>query len=123
MIREAPACLCDPGLMHVTVHVPAALRQYARGARQVHLQLEETVTVAELFERLHADYPGVVERALDEQRRVRNHVNVFVYAQAFVAARRSGSRPRSGPAPRSGLSRLCQVVLLLRAPRACGSTR
>jgi len=42
------------------------------------VQLEETVTVAELFERLHADYPGVVERALDEQRRVCNHVNVFV---------------------------------------------
>ncbi len=69
--------------MHVTVHVPAALRQYSRGARQVQLPLEESTTVAELFERLHADYPGVVERALDEQRRVRNHVNVFVDGESI----------------------------------------
>ena len=64
--------------MLVTVHVPAALRQYACGARQVQLPVEESTTVGELFERLHTDYPGVVERALDEQRRVRSHVNVFV---------------------------------------------
>ena len=69
--------------MHVTVHVPAALRQYAGGARQVQLQLEGSTTLAELFARLLVDYPGVVERALDEQRRVRNHVNVFVDGESI----------------------------------------
>ncbi len=69
--------------MHVTVHVPAALRQYAGGARQVQLELDGSTTVAELFARLHADYPGVVERALDEQRHVRDHVNVFVDGESI----------------------------------------
>ena len=71
--------------MQVTVHVPAALQQYARGARQVALELAVSATVGEVFEQLHADCPGVVERALDEQRRVREHVNVFVDGQSIRA--------------------------------------
>jgi molybdopterin converting factor small subunit len=71
--------------MQVTVHVPASLRQYSNGARQVRLEVEQPTTVAELFARLHAHHPGVVERALDECGLVRQHVNVFVDGESIRA--------------------------------------
>jgi molybdopterin converting factor small subunit len=71
--------------MHVTVYVPASLRQFANGARQVRLEVEPPMTVAAIFERLHVDHPGVVERALDESGLVRQHVNVFVDGESIRA--------------------------------------
>ena len=71
--------------MQVTVHVPASLRAYSGGARQVCLELDQLPTVEAVFQRLHADHPGVVERALDETGQVRPHVNVFVDGESIRA--------------------------------------
>jgi molybdopterin converting factor small subunit len=69
--------------MQVTVYVPAALRQFAAGQRQLRLEVDEPATVGRVFARLHASAPGVVERALDEHGGVRQHVNVFVDGQSI----------------------------------------
>ena len=74
--------------MQVLVHIPGSLRQYCGGARLVHVECDDASTLACVFERLHADHPGVVERALDEQGKIRQHVNVFVDGESI----RTGSR-------------------------------
>ena len=65
------------------MHVPAALRQYAAGARVVSVEVPEQCTVERAFECLSARAPGVVERVLDERRRVRPHINVFVDGESI----------------------------------------
>ena len=76
--------------MQVLVHIPGSLRQYCGGARQVCVECDEPSTLGWVFERLHADHPGVVERALDEQGEVREHVNVFVDGESIRAGSRRG---------------------------------
>ena|SRR5437660_4235071 len=76
--------------MLVEIHVPTSLREFAGGARKLRVEVSESATVGGVFERLHLDYPGVVERALDEQGRVRPHVNVFVDGENVRAGARLG---------------------------------
>ncbi len=76
--------------MHVVVMVPASLRQFSEGERQVRVDCPDAATVGEVFERLHACHPGIVERALDEQGQVRPHVNIFVDGQSTRAGSRLG---------------------------------
>jgi molybdopterin converting factor small subunit len=76
--------------MLVEVHVPTSLREFAGGARKLRVDVDESSTVGRVFECLHVDYPGVVERALDEQGRVRPHVNVFVDGENVRAGSRLG---------------------------------
>ncbi|TME31548.1 MAG: MoaD/ThiS family protein [Chloroflexi bacterium] len=76
--------------MQVLVHIPGSLRQYCGGARQVRVECEAPSTLACVFERLHADHPGVVERALDEQGKIRQHVNVFVDGESIRAGPKRG---------------------------------
>jgi molybdopterin converting factor small subunit len=61
----------------VTIHLPGPLRPYAAGAGRVVLEATPA-TVAEAIAALGARHPGVRDRVLDEQGRVRPHVNVFV---------------------------------------------
>ena len=63
--------------MPVTVHLPGPLSAYAGGARRVVLDAAPG-SVAEALEQLGSLHPGVRDRVLDEQGRVRPHVNVFV---------------------------------------------
>ena len=76
--------------MLVEVHVPTSLREFAGGARKLRIEVDQDATVGSVFERLHADHPGVVERALDEQWRVREHVNVFVDGESVRAGSKLG---------------------------------
>jgi sulfur-carrier protein len=75
--------------MQVVVHVPASLRQYAGGAREVSVECDEP-TLGCVFDQLHTLHPGVVERALDEQRNIRDHVNVFVDGQTTRGGSKRG---------------------------------
>jgi molybdopterin converting factor small subunit len=61
----------------VTVHLPGPLRGYAAGADRVVLEAAPA-TVGEAIAALGARHPGVRDRVLDEQGRLRPHVNVFV---------------------------------------------
>ena len=67
------------------MHVPAALRQFAAGQRTLAVELAEPGTLRLTLERVREHYPGVVERALDEQGHPRPHVNLFVDGQSVRA--------------------------------------
>jgi molybdopterin converting factor small subunit len=64
--------------MPVLVHLPGPLAPYAGG--QARVSLPEARTVGEALAALP---PGVRDRVLDEQGRVRPHVNVFVGADSI----------------------------------------
>jgi molybdopterin converting factor small subunit len=63
--------------MPVTIHLPGPLSGYAGGASRVVLEANPA-SVGEALASLGARHPGVRDRVLDEQGRVRPHVNVFV---------------------------------------------
>jgi sulfur-carrier protein len=76
--------------MQIVVQVPGSLRQFSNGEAKVRLECSENSTLSTVFEQLHAYYPGVVERALDEQSQVREHVNVFVDGESVRAGAKLG---------------------------------
>jgi molybdopterin converting factor small subunit len=76
--------------MHVLVQIPASLRQFSDGQRQVRIECDEPSTVGTVFSRLSDSHPGVVGRALDEQGNVREHVNVFVDGESIRAGPKRG---------------------------------
>lgn len=63
--------------MAVIIHLPGPLSAYAGGARRVVLEAAPS-SVGEALAALGTLHPGVRDRVLDEQGRVRPHVNVFV---------------------------------------------
>jgi molybdopterin converting factor small subunit len=63
--------------LKVTVHVPGPLAPYAGGQGTVELEVEGS-TVLDSLAALWAVHPRLRDRVLDEQGRVRPHVNVFV---------------------------------------------
>jgi len=63
--------------MPVTVYIPGPLRELAGGSRQVRLDGTHG-TVGEALAALGSAHPGVLDRVMDEQGRVRPHVNLFV---------------------------------------------
>ncbi len=67
----------------VRVHLPALVQDYTGGARAVELDAAETLGA--VFDALEARFPGVRFRLVDEQRRVRRHVRVWI-GEASAAA-------------------------------------
>lgn len=63
--------------MAVTVHIPGPLRGYSGGAANVVLE-PAPATLALALAELGSRFPGVLDRVLDEQGRLRPHVNLFV---------------------------------------------
>ena len=63
--------------MAVTVHIPGPLRGYADEAAQVVLEGAPS-TLGEALSELGGRFPGVRDRVLDEQGKIRPHVNLFV---------------------------------------------
>ena len=63
--------------MAVTISLPGALAPYAEGRRRVTLE-PPGATVGQALEQLWRLYPGLRDRVLTEEGRVRPHVNVFV---------------------------------------------
>ena len=61
----------------ITFELPAALLQYSRASNVVTLE-GSPQTVRDALKALSSHSPGVVDRVLDEQGRVREHVNIFV---------------------------------------------
>jgi len=68
--------------MPVTVHLPGPLSAYAGGVSRVVLDVAPA-SVGEALAALGTRHPGVRDRVLDEQGRVRPHVNVFVGKQSI----------------------------------------
>jgi len=63
--------------MTVVAHVPGPLLAFTAGQRHVVLP-GRPATAGEALDALFACHPGVRDRVVDEQGRVRRHVNVFV---------------------------------------------
>jgi sulfur-carrier protein len=76
--------------MQILVQIPGSLRQFSGGERQIRVDCEEHSTVGAALRRLHATAPGVVERALDEQGQIREHVNIFVHGLSIRAGSKLG---------------------------------
>ena len=63
----------------VAVRIPTALRPFSDGSARVTVATDEAgCTLADLLDRLARTCPGVVDRVVDEQGKLRRHVNVFV---------------------------------------------
>ena len=68
--------------MAVLVHIPAFLQPFAGGRARVVLDVAPA-TVSEVLAELWRVHPGVRDRVVDEQGRVRQHVNVFVGTESI----------------------------------------
>jgi len=68
--------------MSVAVYIPAFLQPFAGGRARVLIDAAPA-TVEELLSELWRLHPGVRDRVVDEQGRVRQHVNVFVDTESI----------------------------------------
>ena len=59
----------------MNVRIPTPLRSYTQNEANVEV---DGATVAEVLENLDARYPGIRFRVIDEQGRLRQHMNIFV---------------------------------------------
>jgi sulfur-carrier protein len=64
--------------MTVTVRLPGALRELARGQRSLEVDVSEPATVGSLLDEMAGDWPAIERRIRDETGVLRPHVNVFV---------------------------------------------
>jgi sulfur-carrier protein len=62
----------------VTMQLPAALRELARGERMVVVELDDPATVSNLLDAVARTLPAVERRIRDETGAQRRHVNLFV---------------------------------------------
>ncbi len=66
----------------ISVYLASPLRSYARGSSEV---FASGATVDELLQDLDLQFPGVRWRMIDEQRRVRPHMRIFVNDEQVFA--------------------------------------
>lgn len=66
--------------MPVTIHLSSHVRSYTSGQAQVEAEGE---TLVEVMADLERRYPGIRFRVIDEQGRIRPHMNFFV-GELFV---------------------------------------
>lgn len=64
--------------MHVTVRLPATLRQRADDQPTVDISLPAEATLADVLDVLAERYPGLERRLRDESGRLRRYVNFYV---------------------------------------------
>jgi sulfur-carrier protein len=67
--------------VNVVVRIPTPLRSYVAGAAKVDVPLADGATIGDLLDQLGHEWPALERRIRDEQRVVRQHVNVFVGAE------------------------------------------
>ena len=63
----------------IRVRLTAQLRDYAHGAREV--DLESATNLRTMVSKLEESYPGIGGRIVDDQGKIRAHVNVFVNSE------------------------------------------
>ena len=64
-------------ILVITVHIPAALRDFTAGRSVVEVAISEG-TISDALTALWNLHPGLRDRVLNEQRQVRQHINIFV---------------------------------------------
>lgn len=68
--------------MRIVFHIPGPLREFADGRTRIETEVKGATT-AEALEALWAVCPGVRYRVMDEEGRVREHLNIFVGDEAI----------------------------------------
>ena len=63
----------------IRVRLTAQLRDYARGAKEV--ELDSASDLGSMVSKLEESFPGIGGRIVDDQGRIRAHVNVFVNSE------------------------------------------
>ena len=63
----------------IRVRLTAQLRDYAHGAKEV--GLESATDLRTMVSKLEESYPGIGGRIVDDQGKIRAHVNVFVNSE------------------------------------------
>jgi sulfur-carrier protein adenylyltransferase/sulfurtransferase len=93
--------------MPVTFHIPGPLRDFTGGSGGVRLETSHP-TVGEALAALWRLHPGLRDRVMTEEGRVRPHVNLFVGGESIRYTggwrHRCLSRPRSRSFPRSAVA-------------------
>ena len=87
--------------MPVRFFVPGPLRDFSDGQAQVELA-GSPATLGDALAELGARYPGVARRVLDEQGKVRPHINLFV----------GGDCVRFGEGLATRLPEGCEIAIL-----------
>jgi len=63
--------------MPVTFHIPGPLRVFSDGLRVVKIRTSPS-NVRDALELLYIEYPGIRDRLINEEGRLREHINIFV---------------------------------------------
>jgi sulfur-carrier protein len=61
----------------VTIHIPGPLRPFAGGSGRIELK-GSPATLRDAMDELWKKYPAIRDRVINEEGRVREHVNIFV---------------------------------------------
>ncbi|MGH7864196.1 MAG: ubiquitin-like small modifier protein 1 [Candidatus Binataceae bacterium] len=66
--------------MTMRVRIPSALRKFSGGNEIIEAPVagDMMLTVADVLAMIAREYPGIRQRVLDDQGKLRRHVNVFV---------------------------------------------
>ena len=64
--------------MAVTVRVPTPLRRLTNGQGEISVDVEGSISIKELIEKLESMFPGFKERLVDENGEIRRFVNLYV---------------------------------------------
>jgi len=78
----------------IRVRLTAQLRDYARGAREV--ELDSASDLGSMVSKLEESFPGIGGRIVDDQGRIRVHVNVFVNSENSRELRNERTPLRDG---------------------------
>ena len=78
----------------IRVRLTAQLRDLARGAREV--ELDAADDLGAMVGKLDASFPGIGRRIVDDQGRIRAHVNVFVNSENSRELGKEKTRLRDG---------------------------
>ena len=78
----------------IRVRLTAQLRDYAHGAREV--ELDSATDLLTMVNKLEQSYPGIGGRIVDDQGKIRAHVNVFVNSASSRELKNESTPLRDG---------------------------
>jgi sulfur-carrier protein len=78
----------------IRVRLTAQLKDFARGSREV--ELDSADDVQAVVRKLDTTFPGIAGRIVDDQGKIRQHVNVFVNSENSRDLEREKTRLKDG---------------------------
>jgi|SRR5699024_114669 len=100
----------------IAVKVPTILRTYTDGESEVAVTVSDGATLGDVVSALDVSYPGIAERVLDDNGKVRRFVNLYVneddvrFAEGLATPTPDGTRVSVIPAVAGGSRSACVVT-------------